>query len=264
MYVSTFLDSHHKLIRWRIVTHGAIDGYSRLITYLRASTNNAAKTVYEAFLSAVEKYQLPSRVRADQGTENILVAQHMLERRGAERRSMITGSSVHNQRIERLWRDMHRSVTILFYKLFYFLEHHSLLDHLNEHHLWALHYIFVPRINHSLCEFVNSWNNHSIRTAAHKSPLKLFTAGCLLLQNSGISALDFFHSVDEMYGVDPDGPIPLSDQSVLVPQTQLKFSDSDIQLLKQRVDPCGITENYGIDLYELTLQFISTLTPISQ
>ena len=72
----------------------------------------------------------------------MLVAQHMIERRGAERRSIITGSSVHNQRIKRLWRDMHRCVTVLFYKLFYFMEHHDLLDPLNEMHLYALHYVF--------------------------------------------------------------------------------------------------------------------------
>lgn len=255
-----FADSHHKLIRWRIVIHGAIDGYSRLITYLSASTNNEAKTVYELFLLAVQKHQLPSRVRSDQGTENVLVAQHMIERRGAERHSMITGSSVHNQRIERLWRDMHKSVTILFYKLFYFLEHYCLLDHLNERHLWALQYVFVPRINRSLQQFVNSWNNHPIRTASHKSPQQLFTAGCLLLQNSQISALDFFHSVDDLYGVDPDGPIPHTDQGVSVPRTSINFSDSDIQQLKRTVDPCGISENYGFDLYEETIKFISTLT----
>ena len=132
----------------------------------------------------------------------MLVAQHMIERHGAERHSMTTGSSIHYQRIERLWRDMHNSVTILFYKLFYFLEHHSLLDHLNEHHLWALHYVFVPQINRSLLQFVSSWNNHPIRTACHKSPQQLFTAGCLLLQNSQISSLDFFHSVDEAYVMD--------------------------------------------------------------
>ena len=35
----------HKLIRWRIVTHGAIDGYSRVIVYLQCATNNRATTV---------------------------------------------------------------------------------------------------------------------------------------------------------------------------------------------------------------------------
>ena len=156
-----------------------------------------------------------------------------------------------------------KSVTILCYRLFYFLEHHGLLDHLNEHHLWALHYTVVPWINRCLLEFVNSWNNHPIRTAAHKSPQQLFTVGCLLLQNSQISALDFFHSVDNTYGMDPDGPIPLFDQGVSVPRARVNFLDADIQLLKWRVDPCGISENYGVDLYEQTLQFISTLTPIS-
>ena len=62
----------------------------------------------------------------------------------------------------------------------------------------------------SLLEFVNS---HPIRTAAHKSPQQLFTAGCLLLQNSQIYALDIFHSVDT-YGTDSDGPVPLSGVSV--------------------------------------------------
>ena len=256
-----FTDSHHKLIRWRIVTHGAIDGYSRLIVYLHASTNNQARTVYNLFLAAVQEYQLPSRVRSDQGTENMLVAQYMIEKRGASRRSMITGSSVHNQRIERLWRDMHRSCTILYYRMFYFLEQHNILDHLNEHHLWALHYIFIPRINRSLQEFKNGWNNHPIRTAGYKSPQQLFTAGCLLLQNSQIPALDFFHSVDGDYGIDPEGPLPPSEGGVFVPQSSLRFSDEDIHFLRQNIDPCGPSDNYGIDLYEHTVQFISSFTP---
>ena len=32
------IDGHHSLIRWRIVVHGGIDGYSRMITYLSGST----------------------------------------------------------------------------------------------------------------------------------------------------------------------------------------------------------------------------------
>lgn len=187
-----FTDSHHKLIHWRLVTHGGIDGYSRLITFLKCSSNNHATTVYERFLSSVQKHQLPSRV-----------AQHMIERRGAERRSVITGSSVHNQRIERLWRDMHRSVTVLFHKLLYFMEHHhDLLDLMNEEHLYAVHYIFIPRINQALSNLVKGWNHHPIRTAHNKSPHQLFTAGALLLQHSGLTALDFFETVDDSYGID--------------------------------------------------------------
>ena len=87
------LDSHHKLIRWRIVTHGCIDGYSRLVTYLHCCGNNKSTTVYELFLTAVRQYHLPSRIRTDQGGENVLVAQHTLEKRGSERRSVIVGSS---------------------------------------------------------------------------------------------------------------------------------------------------------------------------
>ena len=187
-----------------------MDGYSHLIVYLQCASNNKATTVYECFLNAVQVYHLPSHVRSDQGLENLLVARHMIEKRGAERHSMITGSSTHNQRIERLWRDMHRSVTILYYRLFYYMKHHDLLNPLDEHHLWALHYVYLPRISRSLNEFRNSWNNHPMRTTSHKSPIQLFTAGLLLLQNSQLSAMDFFEDVEETYGIDPQGPVSVA------------------------------------------------------
>ena len=34
------IDGYHKLIRWRYVIHGAIDGFSRLIMYLKVAPNN--------------------------------------------------------------------------------------------------------------------------------------------------------------------------------------------------------------------------------
>ncbi len=44
------IDGHHKLIRWRIVTHGGIDGFSRIPVYLVASNNNHATTVLQCLL----------------------------------------------------------------------------------------------------------------------------------------------------------------------------------------------------------------------
>ena len=138
-----------------------------MVVFIKCSNNNRAATVYEAFMSATGRFGLPSRVRSDQGGENYLVAQSMLQRRGPNRNSMLTGSSTHNQRIERLWVDMHRSVTHLYYRLFYYLEQQGLLDPLNEIHLFALHYIFIPRINEALKLFRDGWNHHGIRTANH-------------------------------------------------------------------------------------------------
>lgn len=115
------IDGNHKLIRWRIVIHGGVDGYSRVPVYLQASDNNRAVTVLRAFLNAVEAYGLPSRVRSDLGGENTLVSEYMLHHHlhGPGRGSFITERSVHNQRIERFWRDLFSGCTSLLLSVLY-------------------------------------------------------------------------------------------------------------------------------------------------
>ena len=115
------VDGHHKPIRWKMVTHAGIDGFSRMISFMKCSTNNVAVTVYGLFLDAVSLYGLPSRVRTDYGGENHLVAQQTLGNHGTHHSSIMTSNSIHNQRIKQLWRDMHECVTKLFIDYFIFL-----------------------------------------------------------------------------------------------------------------------------------------------
>ena len=79
------------LIRWKIVIHAFIDGYSRFVLGIRASDNNKAVTVLDLFEEIAEEHGYPSRVRGDHGTENILVAARMEEVRGPNRGSYIHG-----------------------------------------------------------------------------------------------------------------------------------------------------------------------------
>jgi hypothetical protein len=79
------------LIRWGIVIHGFIDGYSRLITGLQASDNNRGETVLALFHRAAALYAVPSRIRGDHGVENILLAAWMETHRGIRRGSYIWG-----------------------------------------------------------------------------------------------------------------------------------------------------------------------------
>ena len=126
------VDGYHKLINWKIVIHGGIDGYSRLIVYLKAANNRAA-TVLSSFLEGVDEYGLPS------SGENVGISEYMLNHpyRGP---SMITGRSVHNQRIERFW---YAGCISSFYTLFCELESAGLLNPNDDNDLFSLCHTFT-------------------------------------------------------------------------------------------------------------------------
>ena len=75
---------------------------------------------------------------------------------------MIVGRSVHNQRIERLWRDVFEGVLYIYYHLFYHLEASGFLDLTNHFNLFALHFgVFIKNkpsfryLESRLCEAQN-------------------------------------------------------------------------------------------------------------
>ena len=60
-------------IRWSLVVHGGVDGFSRLIIFLHCGGNNKSITVLQLFESANQNSGIPERVRTDRGGENIQV-----------------------------------------------------------------------------------------------------------------------------------------------------------------------------------------------
>lgn len=258
------IDSYHALIRWKLIIHGGIDGFSRLIVYLSCSANNYSNTVFSLFINACSYVGIPSRVRADRGGENVLVATFMVLYHGVSRGSFIAGSSVHNQRIERMWRDLYMSCINLFYHLFYSMEDTGILDIDNEIHLFSLHYVYVPRINQSLSDFVETWNRHPLTSAVCQSPLQLWVRGMLQNINSGFTATEEFFSANDF---DPsifnDWGIHFpSVESEVVEVQALSFaiSEEDMEELLSEIEPLRESNSWGVDIYLETISFVESLS----
>ena len=161
--------------------HAGIDGYSRLITYCSCANNNKAETVLRLFRNAVHTYGLPLRVRTDHGVENVGVWEYMLLER-ANTNALIIGSSVHNQRVERLHFNINTQVVNRFYNEFSEMEDADILNSTNEANLFCLHLVYLPKINAGLQEFVNAYNNHCWSTEGNQTPLQLYNLNYRLLQ----------------------------------------------------------------------------------
>ena len=156
------MDSNLKLRHWRMCIHGCIDGFSRCIIYLDVHNNNRASTVLTSFQRSTNEWGVPSRVRADNGGENVAVRDFMVFFRGENRGSFLTGPSTRNTRIERLWRDVVESVVTVFTSLFLFMEARHILDPTCERDMLALHYVFLPRVQRLLDRFTQRLNFHCL------------------------------------------------------------------------------------------------------
>ena len=93
---------------------------------------------------------------------------------------MIMGQSVHNQRTERLWRDVDQGCLHLFYNIFTHLEICGYRNPCNELHLFILHFIYQPRIQHSLDSFRHAYANHPLSSCGNRTPMQLFISGAIL------------------------------------------------------------------------------------
>ena len=255
------IDGLHCLIRWRFVIHGGIDGFSRRIVYLKASSNNRSETVLQLFMKAVNECGWPSRVRSDRGGENVGVATAMVTVRGTGRGSHIAGRSVHNQRIERLWRDTFRCVCHQYYSLFYEMEESGLLDPSNETDIFCLHHVYLVRINEQLERFKGAWNNHRLRTEHNLTPLQLWARGIHAATPEVRDTISEGFVVDD-YGIDLNeiGPNPFDCGSVEVPECQVHLSRQQLDALTAAHDILAPSNYNGLDIYVQVRQTVFDVT----
>ena len=239
------IDGHHKLIRWRFVTHGGIDGFSRTIVYLKYSGNNRAVTVLQSFMEAIQDFGLPEKVRSDLGGENVEVWRYMIDQHRSDQ-AVVVGSSTHNERIERLWRDVFRCVGSVFYSTFRQLEEDEKLDPLNEIDVYCLHKVFIPRINYALHAFMESWNNHPISGERNLSPNQLFIRGALQQQD---------HLINFPYGPTDTSTIPANDEGVPVPNVTFRPCHQLEQQLRL-INSLSPSSNCGCDIYCLVVDTV--------
>ncbi|CAB3980888.1 Hypothetical predicted protein [Paramuricea clavata] len=164
-----------------------------------------------------------------------------MEKRGADRCSMITGKSTHNQRIECLWRDVFTAVLSYYYELFNFLEDEGVVDPLNPICIAALHHVFLPRINKKLELWMTAWANHKMHTT-RTSPLRLWLSS----QMQNPVGLSETATEDEVanYGI----------EGILF-ETE-KLSENCLSQLVSDIPDLSPSVNHGIDLYLRAIDII--------
>lgn len=245
------IDGMHKLIRWKFVVHAGVDGFSRLIVYINGADNNRASTVLEQFINGVSSFGLPSHVRSDHGGENVDVWQYMLHAHNSGT-SVITGSSTHNERVERMWRDLGRSVTSVFSSTFCLLESEGILDPLNEVDIFSLHFTFLPRLNRSLSEFQASWNLHAMSTEGNMSPYQLFFEGINYMGVDPSQTINPSQNTNVDVGLG-DLPIP---NRVEVPSNVFLPCDNLLSQLQRSFQPLTSSTDFGRSVYRQIVHYI--------
>ena len=157
---------------------------------------------------------------------------------------MITGSSVHNQRVERLWRDTYRCVLSVFYQIFYHLEDNGILDPASELDLFCLHFVYMQKINDALKTFMTGWNNHALTSENNKTPIQLYTCGILFGNTNSLSIPSEYSVHSELLDLPnimvPDTNNPLSSQ---------QYAELNTLVGGHLIDSLDATGDCGIDAY---------------
>ena len=139
-------------------------------------------------------------------------------------------------------------MTNVYHQLFSFLENDGIIDCTNELHLWALHYIYLRRIDRDREVFREQWNSHGLRTVGHHTPCQIFVQGCLQRQTQPLRAMgEIFGSGTAQQGA-AAALLALNWQEVVtVPANQFGPSHAQMQQLQGVDTLAGPISSLAID-----------------
>ena len=164
------VDGNDKLRPFGFSIHGAIDGWSRKILWLHCGISNKDPNIIcNYYMDQVESLGiLPVLICVDPGTENGHMADvHTLLRDENNdtfsNRPVRTGSSVHNQRIERWWGYLRQSFTNFYMNLFKDLRDSGIVNMGDAQHVACLQFCFSKLIQKELNQIKDHWNLHDVR-----------------------------------------------------------------------------------------------------
>lgn len=238
--------------------HGGIDGHSRLVSFLRAATCNTSKAAACFFLQAVNAFGFPSRVRVDNGTEYGDIGRLVNSINGDGRGSFLTGPSVHNQRIERLWRDVFSKVLDTFYKLFCYMEERHVLNIDDQTHKWTLQYVFLPRIDRALKQWMDVHNNHRVRTENNRTPNMMWFQSLVQGDSQQYTSIRNVEQPPQAEITDAARRLQLTEDesSYQSPRYPCPISEEHLQQLRTAVDVHRDSTSHGLDIFGDVMQFV--------
>ena len=170
------VDGWDKLKRYGLCVHGCIDGFSRRILWLKASsTNNDPFVVCKYYVeNSLLLNGIPCIVRADRGTENVcmelmqtLLRSENGDQRGLLQSTFLYGRSTSNQRIEAWWSKFCMFGMRTWIDHFKEMEEFGVIDVSLSLVRECIRFCYLDLLRKELDIIRIKWNTHSIRPSTN-------------------------------------------------------------------------------------------------
>lgn len=164
-------DGYDKLKPWGFCIHGAIDGYSRKLIWLRvASSNNNPRVIAGYYLDSVRSAGgCPLKLITDCGTENhIMATMNCFLHNSDAGHSYVT--SVRNQRIEAWWSIFRKNFAQWWMHFYHDLYASGTYNPDQPFQKSCMQYCLMAVVQRHLDVALHLWNSHNIRPSNAPCP----------------------------------------------------------------------------------------------